>query len=66
MATWFPSKNFGSGQPHMLCPMEKYISTSRKPSEAASLRSSFGVSRSLSSSASGAAARPAAPLGLAP
>ena len=50
-------------------PMEKYISTSRKPSEAISRRLSLGVSWSASASRSAleelAAAAPAA-LGLAP
>ena len=64
-----PSNQWGRGQPHTMCPMEKYISTSRKPSEAISRRLSLGVSWSASASRSAlgelAAAAPAA-LGLAP
>ena len=69
MATWLPSNQWGRGQPHIMWPMEKYISTSRKPSEAISRRLSLGVSWSASASRSAlgelAAAAPAA-LGLAP
>ena len=54
MATWLPSKKPGSGQPHIMCPMEKYIRMSRKPSDQQSLRRSFGVSWSASASPSGA------------
>ena len=32
MATWLSLNQAGSGQPHIMCPMEKYISTIRKPS----------------------------------
>ena len=52
-----------------MCPMEKYISTSRKPSEAMSRRLSLGVSWSARASSSALvlwAALLAAPLGLAP
>ncbi len=31
MATWLSIRKQGSGQPHIICPMEKYISTMRKP-----------------------------------
>ena len=37
-------RNAGSGQPHIMWPIEKYISTTRKPSDQKSLRFSFGVS----------------------
>ena len=65
MATWFPFRKAGSGHPHMLCPMDTYISSRRKPSEAISLRFKTGVSRSASAS-SPAAAVFSAPLRLAP
>ena len=52
MATWLPSNQWGRGQPHIMWPMEKYISTSRKPSEAMRRRLSFGVSWSASASRS--------------
>ncbi len=45
-------KNAGSGQPHIIWPMEKYISTSRKPRDAISRRFSLGVSWSSSASRS--------------
>ena len=44
MATWLPSNQWGSGQPHIMCPMEKYIRTMRNISEAMSRFFSFGVS----------------------
>ena len=44
IATWFPSKNEGSRQPHIMCPMEIYIRTSKKPRDQNSLLLSFGVS----------------------
>ena len=31
---WFPSKNAGSGHPHIVCPMETYISTAKKQTDA--------------------------------
>ena len=69
-ATWLPSNQPGSGQPHIMCPIEKYISTARKPSDAISRRLSRGVSRSARASraapGSGAAAGPPASLGAAP
>ena len=67
MATWFPSNQWGRGQPHIMCPMEKYISTSRKTMDAASRRFNLGVSWSAraSSWAAGEALCPA-PFTLAP
>ena len=62
MATWLRAKKAGTGQPHIMCPMEKYMSTSKNPSDAISRRLRTGVSRS--SSGSGAAC--AAPLRDAP
>ena len=50
IATWFPLKNSGSGQPHIICPMEKYMRTTRNMSDAISLLRSFGVSLSTSAS----------------
>ena len=68
MAMWLPSNQWGSGQPHIMWPMEKYISTSRKPSEAISRRRSLGVSWSASASSAALGLLCAAPaaLGLAP
>ena len=66
IATWFPSNHAGSGHPHIICPMEKYIRTSKNPSEAISRRLSFGVSRSASASASAATRLCSAPFCEAP
>ena len=44
-----------------MCPMEKYISTSKNPREAKSLRFKTGVSRSFSASSARASARFAVP-----
>ena len=33
MATWFPWNQAGRGQPNIMWPMEKYMSTARKPRE---------------------------------
>ena len=44
MATWLSAMNAGSGQPSIMWPIEMYMSTIRKPSEAISLRRSSGVS----------------------
>ena len=52
-ATWLPSKKRGRGQPHIMCPMEKYMSTMRKPREAIRRFFRTGVSRSASSSEPG-------------
>ena len=49
-ATVFAAKNGGSGQPNIVCPMETYISSSQKPSEANSRFLSAAVSRSCCSS----------------
>ena len=66
---WLPSNQWGSGQPHIMCPMEKYISTAKKSREAMSRFFSLGVSWSARASrsalGSGAAVGPPA-LGLAP
>ena len=58
MPTWLPSRKAGRGKPHMAWPMDRYISTSKKPSELTSRRFKTGVSRSrrASSSAAGEAA----------
>ena len=50
-ATWLPLKNSGSGSPSIECPIEKYMSTIRNPSEAINLFKIFGDSVSLSESA---------------
>ena len=54
--TWLPSINEGRGNPNIICPMDIYIRSKRKPSEAMSLFFIRGVSVSLSSSSAGAAA----------
>ena len=36
MATWLPSNQPGSGQPHIMWPIEKYIRMSRKTTDAMS------------------------------
>ena len=50
-ATWF-SKISGTGHPHIMCPMLKYMRTMRKTAEVISLFLSLGVSVSLSASSS--------------
>ena len=52
IATWLLSKKLGSGQPHIMCPIEKYMRTIRNPSEAMSRFLRTGVSLSLSASSS--------------
>ena len=52
IATWFLSKKPGRGQPHIMCPMETYMSTIKKPSDAISRFFRTGVSLSLSASSS--------------
>ena len=66
MATWLPSNQWGSGQPHIMWPIEKYISTARKTSDAMSRFFSLGVSWSASASSSALGVSAAASLGLAP
>ena len=66
IATWLPCIKPGSGQFHSMCPMEKYISTTQKISEAIRRRLRRGVSVSFKASADGAADWAAAFLGLAP
>ena len=44
IATWFPSKNAGRGNPNIMCPMEKYMRMNRNPSDRIRRRRSFGVS----------------------
>ena len=61
------AKNSGTGHPHIICPIEKYISTSKNPSDANSRFFSFGVSWSSKASRAfwfTSAPRPAAPLPL--
>ena len=50
MATWLSVKKAGRGQPHIICPMDRYIRISRKPREVNKRRFSAGVSRSFSGS----------------
>ena len=50
MATWLSVKKAGRGQPHIICPMDRYIRTSEKPREVNKRRFSAGVSRSFSGS----------------
>ena len=52
IATWFPSRNEGSGQFHSMCPIETYISGTRRITDATSRRFIFGVSVSFSESES--------------
>ena len=68
MATWFPSKKAGRGQPHIICPMERYIRTAKKPKDASRRRFKTGVSRSFrtSSPAADCAASAGAPFTAAP
>ena len=46
IATWLPSRNEGTGQPHIIWPIEKYISGTRKQRDAIRHRFILGVSRS--------------------
>ena len=50
----------GSGQFHIICPIDRYISGTRKQRDAISLRRIFGVSVSFRKSSSAAAAAPPA------
>ena len=52
IATWFPSNHAGSGQPHIICPIEKYIRTTKNPIDAINLLFNTGVSLSASASSS--------------
>ena len=52
IATWLLSKKCGRGQPHIMCPIETYIRTIKKPREAISRFLSTGVSLSFSVSVS--------------
>ena len=54
IATWFPSNHDGSDHPHIICPIEKYIKTARKPIDA--IRRFFNTGVSLSFNASSSAA----------
>ena len=57
MAMWLPSKTDGSGQFHIICPMEKYIKISKNATELISRRNNFGVWVSFSVSAAGCGQR---------
>ena len=46
IATWLPSRIDGSGQPHIICPIEIYISTIRNPTDVISLFFNTGVTLS--------------------
>ena len=66
-ATGLPSRKAGRGKPHIVWPIEIYISTSRNPSELRSRRFRTGVSRSRSASSSATGEEAfAAPLRAAP
>ena len=52
IATWLFSKKDGRGHPHIICPMETYIRTIKKPREAISRFFSTGVSLSFRASVS--------------
>ena len=43
-AAGFAAKKDGRGQPHIVCPMERYMSTSKNPRDAKSRRFRRGVS----------------------
>ena len=47
---WLPSRKDGTGNPNIMCPMEKYMSTRRNPSDMKSLFLRTGVSLSLRAS----------------
>ena len=61
-----PSKNGGSGKPHIMCPMEKYISTAKNTADCNSRRFNTGVSRSASGSSPADARFSGAPFSAAP
>ena len=48
IATWFAARKAGTGHPHIICPMEKYMRTRRKPRDQRSRLFSTGVSLSFS------------------
>ena len=48
--TWFPSIKPGTGQFHIICPMEKYINTSKNTSDTTRRFLSFFTSLSVVSS----------------
>ena len=52
MAIWLSASTAGSGQPHIICPMEKYIRTIKNTSDDSSLFFKTGVSLSFNSSSS--------------
>ena len=54
IATWLSLRKFGSGQPHIMCPMEMYMRTAKKPTDAMRRFLSFGVSRSFRASSAAA------------
>jgi len=60
MATWLPLNQPGSGQPHIMWPIEKYIRMSKNATEAISrfLRCGVCLSSSALASAAGAASCP--------
>ena len=47
IATWLPSIKCGSGQPHIICPIDIYIRTAKNPIDAIRRCFKTGVSRSL-------------------
>ena len=59
MATWLSSNQWGRGQPHIICPIVRYISGISRHREAMSRFFSSGVSRSFRASSSGETALPA-------
>ena len=60
MATWFPWRKAGTGQFHIIWPMEKYMSTARKSREDQRRRFKSGVSWSARASSGLAALAEAA------
>ena len=65
-ATGLLWKNGGTGKPNIMCPMEKYMSISRKISDAIRRFNILGVSVSLKLSSAGAATAFFSPLTEAP
>ena len=57
IATWLSSKNGGNDHPHIICPIDTYISTIQKPRDINKRLFNTGVSLSLRLSSSGASGK---------
>ena len=66
IATWLSASAAGTGQPHIMCPIEKYMRTSRNITDALSRFRSCGVSVSASASSASVALVPVAAAAVAP